>query len=252
MSSRRKARRSRGGLDEDEDAYLVPSDWEDDADDEDYGTGGGTAAAKRARERLGKLNESKATKNKVSKTSRHQEAAKQRDDDDDDDDDDDALLANLKDCQDMQLKAQHGDRPIWVLPDGHIYLEASSPYYHQAYDFLVAIAEPVARPEFVHEYKLTPYSLYAAVAVSIDTESIIRVLNRLSKTAVPESVVTFIRDCTLSFGKAKLVLKHNKHYIESPYPEVLRELLKNATVSVHTLVAAFVRSSLLFFTCTVS
>lgn len=51
----------------------------------------------------------------------------------------------------------------------------------QAYDFLVAISEPVSRPEFVHEYKLTPYSLYAAVAVSIDTESIIKVLNRLSK-----------------------------------------------------------------------
>lgn len=51
----------------------------------------------------------------------------------------------------------------------------------QAYDFLVAISEPVARPEFVHEYKLTPYSLYAAVAVSIDTETIIKVLNRLSK-----------------------------------------------------------------------
>lgn len=52
---------------------------------------------------------------------------------------------------------------------------------YQAYDFLVAIAEPVSRPEFVHEYKLTPYSLYAAVAVSIDTDSIIKVLNRLSK-----------------------------------------------------------------------
>ena len=58
----------------------------------------------------------------------------------------------------------------------------------QAYDFMVAIAEPVSRPEFVHEYKLTAYSLYAAVAVSIDTESIIRVLNRLSKTEVPEEV----------------------------------------------------------------
>lgn len=46
---------------------------------------------------------------------------------------------------------------------------------------MVAIAEPVSRPEFVHEYKLTPYSLYAAVAVSIDTDSIIKVLNRLSK-----------------------------------------------------------------------
>lgn len=39
--------RNRGDLDEDEDAYLVPSDWEDDGDDEDWG--GGTAA-KRARD----------------------------------------------------------------------------------------------------------------------------------------------------------------------------------------------------------
>ncbi|CAM9161480.1 unnamed protein product, partial [Choristocarpus tenellus] len=52
-----------------------------------------------------------------------------------------------------QLKAQHENRPIWVLPDGHIFLEAMSPYYTQAYDFLVAISEPVSRPEFVHEYK---------------------------------------------------------------------------------------------------
>lgn len=40
--------RNRGDLDEDEDAYLVPSDWEDDGDDEDWG--GGTAG-KRAKER---------------------------------------------------------------------------------------------------------------------------------------------------------------------------------------------------------
>lgn len=47
---------------------------------------------------------------------------------------------------------------------------------------------------------------------------------------MPGSVETFIRACTVSYGKAKLVLKHNKHYIESPFPEVLRELLKNPTV----------------------
>lgn len=72
----------------------------------------------------------------------------------------------------------------------------------------------------------------------------LRLSRVICQTAVPDSVVTFIRDCTMSFGKAKLVLKHNKHYIESPFPEVLRELLKNATVSVDTLVAAFVPSSL--------
>lgn len=55
----------------------------------------------------------------------------QHDDDDSEGDDDDALLDNLKPCQNLQLKPTHTDRPIWVLPDGHIYLEAFSPYYHQ-------------------------------------------------------------------------------------------------------------------------
>ena len=56
----------------------------------------------------------------------------------------------------------------------------------------------LCRPSFIHEYKLTPYSLYAAVSVGLQTEDIIsvcqyygplrlispcfcKVLNRLSK-----------------------------------------------------------------------
>ena len=37
------------------------------------------------------------------------------------------------------------------------------------------LAEPVSRPEFVHEYKLTSYSLYAAVSVGLQTHDIIEV-----------------------------------------------------------------------------
>jgi DNA excision repair protein ERCC-3 len=69
------------------------------------------------------------------------------------------------------------------------------------------------------------------VAVSIDTESIIDVLNRLCKTDVPDSVHAFIRQCTCTFGKAKLVLKENKFYVESAFPDVLRELLRLPTIS---------------------
>ena len=39
------------------------------------------------------------------------------------------------------------------------------------------IAEPVSRPEFIHEYKLTSYSLYAAVSVGLQTHDIIEVSN---------------------------------------------------------------------------
>ena len=131
----------------------------------------------------------------------------------------------------LKLKPDHIMRPCWTCPDGGIYLEAFHELYTSAYDFLVAIAEPVARPEFVHEYKLTPYSLYAAVATNIDTESIVKVLDRLSKNALPESVAKFIRDCTKRYGKAKLVLKHNKFYVESEHHDVLRELLRDTKIS---------------------
>jgi len=135
------------------------------------------------------------------------------------------------DFSDLPLKPDHIQRPCWTCPDGNIYLEAFHDLYAQAYDFLVAIAEPVARPEFVHQYKLTPYSLYAAVATNIETESIINVLERLSKNALPKEVKKFVRDCTSKYGKAKLVLKHNKFYVESEFPMVLRELLRDPTIA---------------------
>ena len=61
-----------------------------------------------------------------------------------------------------------------------------------AYDFLGAIGEPVARPEYIHQYHLAPYILYAAVATNIHTELIIKVLSRLSKNEVPSKVIDFL------------------------------------------------------------
>ncbi|KXZ51043.1 hypothetical protein GPECTOR_14g30 [Gonium pectorale] len=95
-----------------------------------------------------------------------------------------------------------------------------------AYDFLIAISEPVCRPEAMHEYQLTPHSLYAAVSVGLETETIISVLNRLSKVQLSPETKAFIRDSTANYGKVKLVLKHNHFYVESAHPEVLKRLLK--------------------------
>lgn len=65
--------------------------------------------------------------------------------------------------------------------------------YKYAQDFLVAIAEPVCRPTHIHEYKLTAYSLYAAVSVGLQTSDIVEYLQKLSKTSVPEGIVQFIK-----------------------------------------------------------
>jgi Helicase conserved C-terminal domain len=119
------------------------------------------------------------------------------------------------DFSNMPLKADHIQRPCWTCPDGIIFLEAFHDLYVSAYDFLVAIAEPVARPEFIHQYKLTPYSLYAAVATNIETEAIISVLDRLSKNDLPSTVKKFIRDCTQK-------VSHSSNCRESVTPNVAR------------------------------
>lgn len=139
----------------------------------------------------------------------------------------DALVSHIFMDQDfswLHLKPDHPSRPLWISPDdGHIILEAFSPIAEQAQDFLVAISEPVSRyaifcsviyssrhiirPAFIHEYKLTSYSLYAAVSVGLQTEDIIevrvhqdplpglsilthlKVLNRLSKVRLMGHVI---------------------------------------------------------------
>lgn len=130
----------------------------------------------------------------------------------------------------MILKPDNSSRPLWVAPNGHIFLESFSAVYKHAHDFLIAISEPVCRPEHIHEYKLTAYSLYAAVSVGLQTNDIIEYLKRLSKTSIPDGIVEFIKLCTLSYGKVKLVLKHNKYFVESPHPEILQKLLKDPVI----------------------
>lgn len=128
----------------------------------------------------------------------------------------------------LHLKPDHDNRPLWIDPvKGRIILESFSPLAPQAQDFLTTIAEPQSRPQFLHEYILTPHSLYAAVSVGLDPLEIINMLNKFSKIPVPESIREFITKCTNSYGKVKLVLKDTKHFVESTDPKMLQQLLKD-------------------------
>lgn len=131
----------------------------------------------------------------------------------------------------LKLKPDHFSRPIWISPnDGRIILESFSPLAEQAQDFLITIAEPISRPSHIHEYRITAYSLYAAISVGLETDDIILVLNRLSKVPVAESIINFIKAATVSYGKVKLVLKHNRYFVESTQADILQMLLKDPVI----------------------
>lgn len=135
----------------------------------------------------------------------------------------DEEVGALRDYCGLKLRPDHATRPVWVCDDMRIILETFSPIYKQAYDFLVAIAEPVSRPEMLHEYRLTPYALYAAVSVGLDSESIIGALGKLCKTELPAKVPKFIRSCTKTYGKTKLVLKKGKYLVQTLDENVLKK-----------------------------
>ncbi|KAJ1284882.1 hypothetical protein BS78_03G239000 [Paspalum vaginatum] len=151
--------------------------------------------------------------------------------DDFDDEPRDGMEVKKRDFTKLELKPDHANRPLWACADGRIFLETFSPLYKQAYDFLIAIAEPVCRPESMHEYNLTPHSLYAAVSVGLETSTIISVLSKLSKTKLPSEIIDFIHGSTANYGKVKLVLKKNRYFVESPFPEVLSTLLRDEVIS---------------------
>ena len=131
----------------------------------------------------------------------------------------------------LQLKPGHASRPLWINPDGTIILESFSPLAPRAQEFLTTIGEPQSRPQFLHEYKITAHSLYAAVAsAGLTPQDLLGTLERFSKVAVPRSIAKFIKETTESYGKIKLVLKDNRYHIESKDPQMLQRLLQDEEI----------------------
>lgn len=130
----------------------------------------------------------------------------------------------------IMLKEDHKTRPMWVSPDGIIILEMFSAHSKQAQDFLIAIAEPISRPANVHEYKITAYSLYAAASVGLKTDDIIDTMDRFSKNKVPMSILSFIRSCTISYGRIKMVIRQGRYFIESQESQNIFFLYKDPII----------------------
>lgn len=90
----------------------------------------------------------------------------------------------------------------------------------------MAIGEPISRPQYIHEYQLTKYSLYAAASMELTDVDIERVLLNLCKNAeIPIQVIEFIREHCKSYGKAKLVLKNNMYFVEASDVATINRLM---------------------------
>ncbi len=49
-------------------------------------------------------------------------------------------------------------------------------------------------------------------------------------TSIPGRVMSPFQLCTLSYGKVKMVLKHNRYFVESRHSDVMQKLVKDPVV----------------------
>lgn len=136
------------------------------------------------------------------------------------------LFKNGTNFSGLRLKPDHAVRPLWLDPiKVRVVLETFSPAFKRAQTFLINIAEPQSRTLNIHEYSITSHSLFAAVSVGLTAEDIINRLELFCKMRLPEGLKQFVRRNTEVFGKVRLVLKHNKYFIEGSDAAALQKLL---------------------------
>ncbi|PHJ22690.1 dna repair helicase [Cystoisospora suis] len=130
----------------------------------------------------------------------------------------------------LQMKSDHTHRPLWVCKDGCILLEMFSVASRQANELLLTIAEPICRGDFVHEFQITIFSLYAGISIGLTCDDMLHNLEKFSKNYIPEDLVEQIQKVASAFGKVKLVLNESKYYIESAEKKELDYLLSNPLI----------------------
>ena len=117
--------------------------------------------------------------------------------------------------EDLNLSTDFSKRPLYVCPDGHIFLETFSPFYKPAYDFVISIAEPISRPKYIQEYQISTYSLYSAVSIGLTADEILYVLSLFSKVEIDENLKCLIKSTIEMVGKVKLILKNKRYFVQS-------------------------------------
>jgi DNA excision repair protein ERCC-3 len=128
------------------------------------------------------------------------------------------------------LKSDHHLRPLYIHHTGQIILERFSPLFTQAQDLLVTIAEPVSRPQRIHEYKLTEYSLYAAMSMGLSPSQIVEALDSLCKTILPGQIKTFVLKVGEKMGKIRILLKEGEYYLEFWEPDMLEKVQEDGVL----------------------
>ena len=130
-----------------------------------------------------------------------------------------------------EMKPNHVEFPCYVLENGTIYVNTFVRFGHTASDFISSIAEPISRPQYVHEYRLTSFSLLSAISdMEGDAGKILGALAMFSKHRIPDTVSEFIQFCVDAYCKVGITYSGKGVFLTSRYSDILIRMCKNETI----------------------
>lgn len=121
-------------------------------------------------------------------------------------------------------------KPLIVQSDNTLLLEVDNPDFEEVRDSISPFAELQKSPEYIHEYRITPLSLWNAAASGLKPESIIETLKRHSRYAVPDNVIITISEQMGRYGYLKLIRENDHLILTSVDPSLMTEIYHNKKV----------------------
>lgn len=97
------------------------------------------------------------------------------------------------------------ENPLIVQSDKTLLLDVHAPLAENCRNDLIPFAELEKSPEHLHTYKLSPLSLWNAASAGFSADDAISVLQKYARYDVPQSIIMWIKETSLRFGKIRLI-----------------------------------------------
>ncbi|MGB9867540.1 MAG: DNA repair helicase XPB [Bacillota bacterium] len=115
--------------------------------------------------------------------------------------------------------------PAIVQNDFTVLLEVGHPQCDEARRHISKFAELVSAPEHVHTYRITPLSLWSALAGSVSTQWILDVLERYARYPVPSCLKEEVLKTCSRYGMVRLSRVGGRMLLEFKSPQVMEQVL---------------------------
>lgn len=124
-----------------------------------------------------------------------------------------------------------GEPPLWLQKDLTLWLEAGHPEAPEAAAMLSGFAELVKTPGTMHQYRMTPFTLWNAAASGLRADRICRFLHGASRFGLPQTVQNQIRTLMGRFGMFRLTQEDSALRLAAESGEALALLEQLPAVS---------------------